>query len=315
MNERDIYHGTNPIENAAIKPVICIDETQALNNLRDSQRSIKSFPEDLYEWRSSVSNHVDWDRYDQLHGGYNNLVLKEKDGDGLVIYWRETQKRFKDIIRSVLLEDTMTRTFTIPGRTLKDPNVPVAITASGLFSTEMTYAHGERRYPWNEYELKTAAQMLGRLHEAFRHVTFDKNERDVASPDNQLIHGDFARSNILFKEGSADVSGVIDFERVDMGPIEQDLGKSLSLILVDSQIPTHDGVAKPEIGDDAKASDVFSQRLSLWFDNYPSEFNRHEAASWAAIYLETDDYGDLNHVRDMSVRWLKNFYLSGHTTS
>lgn len=63
--------------------------------------------------------------------------------------------------------------------------------------------------------------MLARLHQ-----TFKKNGRT-------LLHLDFARANILFKEKNQ-ISGILDFEEAKYGKPEEDLACSLAFFVADS---------------------------------------------------------------------------------
>lgn len=60
----------------------------------------------------------------------------------------------------------------------------------------------------------------------------------LASPDilalpSQTLHMDFVRGNILFKPGTPDISGIIDFEKTSHGPKIFDLARTLAFLLVD----------------------------------------------------------------------------------
>jgi len=65
-------------------------------------------------------------------------------------------------------------------------------------------------------------------------------------PDQQVLHMDFVRGNILF-ETSADgprVSGIIDFEKTAFGPPVMDIARTLSFLLVDSKFKSDRDIRK-----------------------------------------------------------------------
>lgn len=49
----------------------------------------------------------------------------------------------------------------------------------------------------------------------------------------QPLHMDFVRGNILFKPNSAEITGIIDFEKVAWGPVVFDIARTLAFLLVD----------------------------------------------------------------------------------
>jgi hypothetical protein len=266
-------------------------------------------PEDLYQWRDSVRALLDPATHQELFGGYNNLVTKTDTG--LTIFWRQSTTRWVEIMRAALLEHHISATFGIRGRELQSPDSPITITPEGLLATHTSYiADAEGRYPWNDEEIAAASMELGKLHTALRHVTFDSHMQTPAAKDGQLLHRDFGRGNILFERNSSRIAGVIDYERVGEGPIEQDLGKTLSLLLVDTKIPEGDWHRNPTSADFELLTDYFAHRLAVWIGNYPDKVDVVDVSLWAELYLRSDDYGDLNHVRDMAMSWLNNTILS-----
>lgn len=77
--------------------------------------------------------------------------------------------------------------------------------------------------------------------------------QSMANADNQVLHMDFVRGNILFSEaGSNDtlelddtaITGILDFEKVAQGPIEFDVARTLAFLLVDCKYKPADKVRK-----------------------------------------------------------------------
>lgn len=68
-----------------------------------------------------------------------------------------------------------------------------------------------------------------------------------AAPNQQLLHMDFVRGNVLFSEkstnstlgyGRVQVSGIIDFEKTAYGPVVFDIARTLAFLLVDTKYKT-----------------------------------------------------------------------------
>lgn len=119
------------------------------------------------------------------------------------------------------------------------------------------------------------------------------------SPNQQPLHMDFVRGNVLF-EGK-DISGIIDFEKTAHGHNVVDIARTLAFLLVDCKYKTNDKVIKyflqsgyqkrgqnKDIGDDdirSKFVDMF-----LIYDFY--KFLRHnpyESLSQNEHFIRTKD--------------------------
>lgn len=68
---------------------------------------------------------------------------------------------------------------------------------------------------------------------------FDKY---ASKPNQQPLHMDFVRGNILFKNGV--ISGILDFEKTAKGNTVVDLARTLAFLLVDCKYKTNDKVYK-----------------------------------------------------------------------
>ncbi len=260
-------------------------------------------------WRKEVyEQFVDRERFERLYGGFRNLVVREKGGTLVRTYWRESAVRWMTIIKACLLEHTVAGELGVAGRTLVDSQKPVKITNEGLFITDWNYVEGENRYPWNEKEIASGALLLSKLHQAMRRVSFGVLE-PKASSENQWIHGDAARGNVLFSGESA--VAVIDYENAEIGDYRQDVGRTLSYLLVD---------AKVKYGQDPKLRDefeqlvpVFEKRTNALYESYKKpdgevldSEDKKVVAKYAAVYLMHEDYGGLNLVRSMAFDWMWN---------
>lgn len=285
-----------------------LNVSDSLAELLKSKRSLTSAPRDPQSWRAVVSPVVDWQRYEELYGGHRNLVVKEHHGSGLIIYWRDSDRHWDQILRALLLEDCLARKFQLPGRVLADPNRPVEITEQGFYISRMQFVEAEYRYPWNLAEIASAARLLGQLHAKLRQIAF---EPQAALPvlRDQWLHLDFARGNVLFEKNSSEAKAVIDYETVALGSREQDLGRTASLLLVDTNLPDQRALSLHQTH---LLSAVFAERLHAWLGNYPSPFDEKLTLLWAASYLVAQDYGSLNPVRDLAITWLKQTYDLSH---
>lgn len=64
-------------------------------------------------------------------------------------------------------------------------------------------------------------------------------------PQQQALHMDFVRSNILFEDSlEARISGVLDFEKTAFGPPIFDIARTLAFLLVDCKYKTNEQVIK-----------------------------------------------------------------------
>lgn len=278
------------------------EENKNLFNKPDLPREPKA-------WREAVFNKfVDEDKYEILHGGHRNLVVREIGGSRVKTYWRESSARWMAIIKGVLLEHTLSSKLGIAGRKLVDEKKPVSISKDGLYTTIWEYTPGDIRYPWNRDEIASGSRLLSKLHAALRQVSFGIIQTDPSS-DKQWLHGDAARGNMLFNDLEA--IAVIDYEEAGIGDFKQDLGRTLSLMLVDT---------KNKEGKDPNSRDEyeglvfsFKERASALLDNYRkdggeplSSEDKNIVSRYAAAYLMHQDYGGLNVVRSMAFDWLWN---------
>lgn len=225
------------------------------------------------------------DKVIRLFGGHRNKVFRI---DGKVkIVWKDGFKRQKQIREGVLLENFVAVHTYIKSRMLVDKSKPVQ-EESGKLVTYFRYAEGEIRYPWNLEEIVSAAKLLARFHSCLEDRPL--RERTVLS---RQLHLDFARGNVLFRPGSVDAIGVIDFETTAKGSIEQELGRSLSFILVDT----------PQ-------GSSFLERWNFFLTNYSLPFRKDKVINWTLRYLTDGDYGDLNFIRNKVVLWLRDNNLT-----
>lgn len=203
----------------------------------------------------------------RLHGGHRNDVFLINSK--VKVVWRDGFERRRQLREGVLLENFIGRHTNIRARTLIDKSKPIQEEDNKLV-TYFHYVPGEVRYPWNLKEIASATKLLGRLHQCSRQ-----------------LHLDFARGNILFSPGTNQAIGVIDFETTAKGPVEQELGRTLSFLLVDTRLKE------------------FQLRWEAFLTNYPGNYRTEEVVSWAIKYLKDDDYGNLNNRRDEAIEWLK----------
>jgi hypothetical protein len=285
-----------------------LDLTESLAELLTSHRAVKRTPADPQSWRTTVAHGVDWQRYEELYGGHRNLVVKERQGQGLTIYWRAGDSRWDQILRAVVVEDCVARTFGLPARVLADRTQPVEISEQGFYRTRMQFVPAQYRYPWNVAEIASAARLLGQLHAILRQIAFEP-QAEASATGEQLLHLDFARGNVLFEPQTSEARAVIDFETMARGPREQDLGRTASFLLVDASLPDQPASACQQ---EHLLHAIFAERLEAWLRNYPAVFNQQRVLLWAAAYLLVQDYGSLNPVRDLASSWLMQTYHLPH---
>lgn len=215
----------------------------------------------------------------RLYGGHRNDVFET---DGMVkIVWRDGLKRREQIREGVLLENFIATHTNIIARSLVNKSKPFQ-QEDGKLVTYFHFAPGEIRYPWNTEEIASAAKLLQKLHEKVG--PWNSSRSDLI----RQLHLDFARGNVLFSAGTETAAGVIDFETTARGPIEQELGRSLSFILVDSPQQT-----------------ILKKRMNSFLTNYRLPFRKDEVMEWTRRYLTNEEYGDRNSVRDNVLLWLK----------
>jgi hypothetical protein len=101
----------------------------------------------------------------------------------------------------------------------------------------------------------------------------------------------------LFQPGSSDAIGVIDFETTGIGPVEQELGRSLSFILVDTPCEVYPAKQDPAPRDETSRAESF-------LTNYGLPYRKENVVEWTKKYLRHEDYGSLNEVRDSVLKWL-----------
>jgi Ser/Thr protein kinase RdoA (MazF antagonist) len=63
-------------------------------------------------------------------------------------------------------------------------------------------------------------------------------------PNQQALHMDFVRGNILFEPGSSTVCGILDFEKAAWGPPIFDIARTLAFLLVDCKYKTEPKIRK-----------------------------------------------------------------------
>ena len=237
----------------------------------------------------------------RLFGGHRNSVYKTNSF--VKVIWKDGFKRKQQIREGVLTENFVASHTDILSRMLVDKSKPVQA-ENGELVTYFRYAEGEIRYPWNLDEIASAAKLLGRLHQAFPKVRPwhpPAGEAGMPRSDlNRQLHLDFARGNILFHPKASTAIGVIDFETTSKGPVEQELGRTLSFILVDTPTPSSFGL-RPS---------AFASRRDALLTNYPLPFRKDKVINWTLRYLTGEDYGDLNFIRNQAVSWLRDSNLT-----
>jgi hypothetical protein len=281
-----------------------LNVTNSLRQLLESKRPVEHVPLAQERWRNTVSQVVDWQRYEELYGGHRNLVVKERHSQSLLIYWQASEHRWEQILRALLLEDCVARQFALPGRVLADPDQPVEISEQGFYRTRMQAVPAEYRYPWSLAEIASAARLLGDLHAVLRQITFDSQAAGPATGE-QWLHLDFARGNVLFEPHTTEAKAVIDYETATVGPREQELGRTASYLLVDASLADQNELIPHR---DQLLRGSFAQRLDAWLSHYPAPFNKQQVLLWTASYLLVQDYGSLNAIRDLASSWLKQTY-------
>ena len=222
----------------------------------------------------------------RLFGGHRNSVYKTNSF--VKVIWKDGFKRRKQIRDGVLLENFVAAHTDIKSRLLVDKSKPVE-EENGRLVTYFHYAAGEIRYPWNLAEIASAAKLLGRLHRAFPKVGPWRTPR---SDLNRQLHLDFARGNILFHPKASTAVGVIDFETTSLGPVEQELGRTLSFLLIDTPLSLSPWPLALE------------SRMDSFLTNYPLPFTKDEVINWTLRYLTDEDYGGLNEIRSKAIIWL-----------
>ena len=221
----------------------------------------------------------------RLFGGHRNRVFRI---DGKVkIVWKDGFKRQKQIREGVLLENFVAVHTDIKSRMLVDKSKPVE-EENGELVTYFNYAEGEIRYPWNLEEISSAARLLERLHASIDTSTHQRI--------NHCLHLDFARGNVLFQSGSFNAIGVIDFETTAKGPVEQELGRSLSFILVDTPCEVYET--------SQEKFRKLERRSELFLTNYSMPYRKEDVVKWTKKYLSGDDFGNLNSVRDVAIQFI-----------
>jgi len=228
----------------------------------------------------------------QLYGGHRNKVFRT---DGMVkIVWKDGFKRKKQIREGVLLENFVAAHTDIKARLLIDKSKPIQ-EQDGKLVTYFHYVKGEIRYPWNLAEIASSAKLLGKLH------GYLKAWPSAGRPGLiTQLHLDFARGNILFQPGTPNAIAVIDFETTAAGPVEQELGRTLSFILVDTPLPSSLFLLPSS----------FASRRDALLTNYPLTFRKDKVINWTLRYLTDEDYGDLNFIKNQAVSWLRDNNLT-----
>ena len=232
------------------------------------------------------------DKVIRLFGGHRNKVFRI---DGKVkIVWKDGFKRQKQIREGVLIENFVAVHADIKSRMLVDKAKPVE-EEEGELVTYFHYCEGEIRYPWNLKEIASAAKLLAKFHSCLEDGPL--RERTVLS---RQLHLDFARGNVLFRSGSAGAIGVIDFETTTKGPVEQELGRTLSFILVDTPVNFDREDPLRRI---PKGSSLL-KRWNMFLTNYSLPYRKEDVVEWTKKYLSGDDFGSLNSVRDAAIQFI-----------
>jgi hypothetical protein len=278
-----------------------INVEEPLNQLRDIHAHAVKLPQEAHEFKSYLRKLYlgPTSNFSELYGGHRNLILLENNTPNIQIVWRSHETRWPIIIRSVLTEHIVSSNHAIPGRQLQNPLLPIEINEHGHVITKLRYVPGEQRYPWNVDEIQSAAFLLKKLHTALRHVTFDSHQRTIIQEgDHQWIHGDYGRANTLFTINSRNAESVIDYENLQFSTREQDIGRTMSLLLVDTQLSSSTGDSYVPYAESQELMHEFMERTAALVDTYPTdtEIDYRSIFSYARAYLTTEDYGTLNHM-------------------
>ena len=221
----------------------------------------------------------------RLLGGHRNKVFLT---DGRVkIVWKDGFRRQKQIREGVLLENFVAVHTDIKSRMLVDKSRPVE-EEKGELVTYFNYAQGEIRYPWNLEEISSSAKLLSRFHAVINASTHQRI--------NHQLHLDFARGNVLFQSGSSNAIGIIDFETTAIGPVEQELGRTLSFILVDTPGEVYET--------SREKFRKLEQRTMSFLTNYGLPYRKEDVVKWTKKYLSGEDFGNLNSVRDIAIQFI-----------
>lgn len=230
----------------------------------------------------------------RLYGGHRNKVFRI---DGKVkIVWKDGFKREDQIREGVLVENFVAVHTDIKSRMLVDKSKPVE-EENGELVTYFHYCEGEIRYPWNLEEIASAAKLLSKFHSCFR-GTQKVQPFGIERLHLNRLHLDFARGNVLFQPGTSDATGIIDFETTAKGPVEKELGRSLSFILVDTPVARN---KKQETG-----SNDFDKRMNCWLTNYTLPYRKEDVVEWTKKYLENENYGSLEAAKNNILKLLRN---------
>ncbi|MBI2309353.1 phosphotransferase [Candidatus Collierbacteria bacterium] len=239
--------------------------------------------------------------FKRLFGGHRNKVYKT---NGFVkVIWKDGFRRQNQIREGVSLENFVATHIDIKARMLVDKSKPVEEEDGGLV-TYFHYAEGEIRYPWNLDEIASAAKLLTRFHQHLKAWPSPRGPGLI-----RQLHLDFARGNVLFQPGSSNAIGVIDFETTAIGPVEQDLGRTLSFILVDSPINLN---REDPLRSILQGSSFF-ERWNTLLTNYSLTFRKDKVINWTLRYLTDEDYGSLNYIRDKAISWLHDSVVNNLT--
>lgn len=140
------------------------------------------------------------------------------------------------------------------------------------------------------------------------HIRFNKKESKQSSvQDGQYIHGDFGRQNVLFQAGTADAAAVIDYENIRFGSRSEEIARTVSLLLVDTKLRNSEGSMYTPQEYSQELIIQFKERMSAVLDTYPdSTVNRDEILVYTKAFLDFEDYGGLNQIRDFAVSFLTN---------
>ena len=242
----------------------------------------------------------------RLFGGHRNDVFRT---NGFVkIVWKDGFSRRDQIREGVLLENFVATHTDIKARMLVDKSKPVQ-EEDGKLVSYFHFVDGEIRYPWSLDEIISAAKLLTKLHSALPKDGPLRTQRTVLS---RQLHLDFARGNVLFRPGTSNAIGVIDFENTSTGPVEQELGRTLSFILVDTPVIPRSTRNLFRIKSEANYRSLIGsgmtmkERTDALLTNYGLPYRRDGVLGWSAKYLQNEDYGTLNSTRDEAMQFLSS---------
>jgi Ser/Thr protein kinase RdoA (MazF antagonist) len=103
--------------------------------------------------------------------------------------------------------------------------------------------------PWIEKKLEVKSE-LGSINEVFKKLIAMGGRREAKSDRPNVLHYDFVRGNILFskkldkKLDIYPITGILDFEKVCLGPEIADIARTLAFLIIDCKFKKEDIVRK-----------------------------------------------------------------------